>query len=361
MERTALFAQHIAWGGVPTEYYGWEIPAHYGDPLREYAAARTGAGLLDRSAWGRLALTGRDRAALLHRMSTNVVEGLQPGQGTATVLTSPTARIIERLILYVQGDRLLALTSPQNRGHIAQYLRGFVFWQDEVSIKDVGGEWGLLTLVGPTAAATVQATTGIVVSDLAHHYFRVGTIANTEIIIARTDPVAGDAFNVLAPTEQMEMVWDMLVQAGACPIGLAAWEILRVEAGIPAYGHELSEKVTPLDAGLLADINFNKGCYTGQEVVARMYNYEKMPKGLFGLRLSQPLAPGHEATVMLDGKPVGEVTSSVLSPSLGPIALAILRRAQISPGSVVSVIAADQQVTGQIVELPFVAEKQPIS
>lgn len=358
MERLVLHDYHLSHGGVWTAYFGWELPEHYGDPVGEYMAVRAGVGLMDRTAWGRLSLTGRDRMALLHRMSTNVVEGLLPGQGVATVLTSPTARIVERLILYTQEERLLALTAPPNRTRVAQYLRGYIFWQDEVSIGDLSGELGMLTLIGPRAAETIQTVAGVAVSDLPRHFYRLGSIAGAEALVARTDPIGGDAYNVLVPTEMLVAVWDALVKAGARPVGLSTWETLRVESGIPAYGRELTEKVTPLDAGLLADISLNKGCYTGQEVIARMYNYEKMPRGLYGLRLAHPLPSGKEATVVADGKPAGEVTSIAVSPSLGPLALAILRRALVSAGMEVTVQVADQSVAGQVVELPFISDQK---
>ncbi len=291
-------------------------------------------------------------------MSTNVVEGLLPGHGVATVLTTPTARIVERLILYAQEERLLAITAPQNRACVAQYLRGYVFWQDEVSIGDLSGELGMLTLCGPCAAETVRMAAGVTVSDLPRHFYRLGSIAGTDVLIARTDLIGGDAYNVLVPIEMLAAAWDALVGTGARPIGLSAWETLRVESGIPAYGQELTEKVTPLDVGLLADISFNKGCYTGQEVIARMYNYEKMPRGLYGLRLAQPLPSGEEAMVVADGKPAGAVTSVAVSPSLGPIALAILRRALVSAGMQVTVRTADRSIAAQVVELPFISDQK---
>jgi folate-binding protein YgfZ len=358
LERLALHDRHLSHGSVLTGYFGWELPEHYGDPVGEYLAARAGTGLIDRTAWGRLVLTGRDRAALLHRMSTNVVEGLLPGQGVATVLTSPTARIVERLILYAQEERLLAITAPQNRTRVAQYLRGYIFWQDEVHIGDLSGELGMLTLFGPRAAETVRTAAGVTVSDLLHHFCRLGFIAGAEALVARADPIGGDAYNVLVPIERLAAAWDALIEAGARPAGLSTWETMRVEAGIPAYGQELTEKVTPLDAGLLADISFNKGCYTGQEVIARMYNYEKMPRGLYGLRLAYPLPSGKEAAVVADGKPAGEITSVAVSPSLGPIALAILRRALVSAGTQVTVQTADRNIAALVVELPFISDQK---
>lgn len=353
MRRVVLHDVHVAHGGVLAERYGWGLPIHYGDPAGEYTAARTTTGLLDWSAWGRLILAGRDRAAFLHRLSTNVVEGLLPGQGVATVLTSPTARVIERLIVYAKPEHLLAVTAPQNPARVAKYLRGYIFWQDEVSVQDATAETGMLTLVGPRAAEVVRRATGLAVTGLARHHHLSGVIGGGEALMARGDPIAGDAYHVIIPAELLASAWDALVQAGARPVGLEAWEVLRVEAGMPAYGRELSERVTPLDVGLLSDISFNKGCYTGQEVIARMYNYEKMPRGLYGLRLAQPLPLDATPTVEADGKPIGEVTSAVVSPSLGPIALAILRRAQASVGAEVNVLINGQAVAAQVVSLPF--------
>jgi len=355
MGRVVLHDLHVAAGGVLAERDGWELPDHYGDPAGEYAAARELAGLIDHSAWGRLLLSGRDRANFLHRLSTNVVEGLLPGQGTATVLTSPTARVIERLIVYVQPERLWTVTAPQNHARVAQYLRGYIFWQDEVRIQDVSAETGMLTVVGPRAAEVIQKAMGITAATLPRHHHLPAGIGGAEALVARGDPLVGDTYHIIAPAEKLSLTWDLLTRAGARPIGLATWETLRVEAGLPAYGRELTGQVTPLDAGLLADISFNKGCYTGQEVIARMYNYEKMPKGLYGLRLARPLPSATKAMVEADGKPIGEVTSAVVSPSLGPIALAILRRAQASLGAEVTVVAEGATVTGRIVALPFVS------
>ena len=335
------------------EEEGWEQPSGYGELLQEYEAARGGAVLFDNSSAGIMFLNGPDGADLLNRISTNDVVGLAPGQGTATVLTTPTARIIARLLIYMEPEQLLVLTAAANREKVLSHLRRNIFFMDQVTVTDASDELGLMTVFGSRADDLLSQVAESEVGSLNHHHHIATKIAGVDVRIARAEAVIGDGFNILCSHEALTDLWTKMIEIGARPIGLEAYEILRVEAGVPAAGHELGGDTTPLDTALLDDISFSKGCYTGQEVIARMVNYDKMPRGLFGLRLASATTLPPPAPVEVGGKQAGQMTSIAQSPHHGTIGLAILRRAQAPAGTQVQVVTEGGRIAAEVVTLPF--------
>lgn len=325
-----------------------------------YTAALEGAAFIDESMAGRIFMRGRDRAELLHRLSTADIRRLKPGYGLRTVLTTPIGRIIDLLTVYALDDALLLETSLGQGALSYSHLRKNIFFNDQVTLEAAGRSHGQLRLVGQQAAALVAERTGVAVEQLPLHSTTTVTWAGAEVLLARSLPIGGQSFTLFVPAAHLDAVRADLLEAGAVQLSDQAFDILRIEQGYGAFGRELSQEYIPLETGLRDAISFSKGCYVGQEIIARMDSRGRMAKQLRGLRLSLPDA-GDPAEALgaltlptkldVDGKEAGDLTSVALSPRFGPIALAYVRSAHAEPGSRVGI--ANSALVGEVVALPF--------
>jgi folate-binding protein YgfZ len=324
--------------------------------LPGYDQALSTAALADEGASGRIYMHGRDRAELLQRLSTNDLLPLKPGQGAQTVLTTPIGRIIDLLTIHALDEALLLVTSPGQGPAVYGHLKQNIFFNDQVTLEPAGRALSQLALYGPQAGSLLADLGGGAPAGLALHATAELIIAGAAVRVARRRPIGGDGYTLYIPAAEAPAVRAALEAAGAAPLDEHSFEALRVEAGIPAFGRELSQEYIPLETGLVDAISFTKGCYVGQEIIARMESRGRLAKQMRGLRLS---APGGEAgasiaapsKLSVAGKEAGDLTSVVLSPRLGPIALAYVRSAHAEPGTVVGIEGSD--LVGEVVELPF--------
>ncbi len=360
MSYRVLREQQERLGGVFVSYDGLELAAHYGDGAVEYRAAMEDVAVIDTSAAGRFWVFERDRAALLHRMSTNDIESLQPGQGTQTVLTNHHGRIIDLLTVHVLRDELLVVTSPQQRTTVLGMMRKNIFFNDKIKLEDANTSVGQLSLYGPRSSEVLNKLAPVNVSDLELFSILTTQVGDARAWITRARPLGGDGFTLYANVEDLPLVWAGLLQAGAQPLGQAAFDVLRVEAGYAAYGRELSLEYIPLETGMWDMVSFQKGCYTGQEIIARMESRRRLAKQLRGLRLSGTLEvpAGNPAKLDVDGKEAGDLTSVIQSPRFGPVGLAYVRTAHATPGTQVGI--AGSTITGEVVALPFDTQVAPV-
>lgn len=315
---------------------------------QEYQALTQGAALIDRGMGDVIRLSDADRHDFLHRMTTNAINGLPPGRSVVTVLTSPTARILFVFTVLARQEELLLLPAPGQGGALARHLRGQIFFMDKVQLQDVGNEWARLRLVG-AQAATVAVACGLPAADLKPNDWRM----HEDVLALAQADYDLPGYELLVPASQHADLRSRLLAAGATPVASAAAEARRVELGRPAPGAELTEEVNPLEAGLAWTCADNKGCYTGQEIIARQITYDKVTKSLAGLRSATLLTPGSELRV--EGRSAGVVTSAAHSPALdAPIALAIVKRPYNQPGTTVQVVSDNATDDAQVVALPFV-------
>jgi folate-binding protein YgfZ len=292
-------------------------------------------GLLDQSERGKLALTGADRQAFLNGQVTNDVEALEPGQGCYAAFLTPKGKMLGDLRVLAGDDELLLDTERVALQALFDLVRRFSIGHD-VALHKRTVESGLLSLIGPGA----RAAAGAGALPEAEHSHVVSALAGRPVRLIATD--AG--VDVLCAAADTEAVAAALRGAGAVPIDESQAEVLRVERGRPRYGVDLDDSVIPQEAGLNdRAVSFTKGCYVGQETVARLFYKGKPNRHLRGIRLAGPVAPGTALT--LAGKEVGRVSSPVVSPRLGPVALALVRR-EAPPGTTLDDGSA-------VVELPF--------
>ena len=316
------------------------------DLASEYRTLKQGCGLIDRSERGKLALTGTERKSFLAGQVTNDIEGLTPGTGCyAAFLTHKGKMLGDLRVLDVEeddadGPALLLDTNRSTLQALFDLVRRFKIGYD-VELHKRTVQRGLLSLVGPQARAVAGAE-AVPVDEHAH---RPGELGGHPVRLIATDL----GIDVLCEADATDDVRAALIGAGAAPVSEEAAEILRVESGRPRYGADVDDSTIPQEAGLNARaVSFTKGCYVGQETVARLFYRGKPNRHLRGLKLSAPVAPGAE--LRLGERVVGRLTSSLVSPSFGPIGLALVRR-EAAPGDTLEV--AGGAATALVVELPF--------
>ena len=306
----------------------------------EYRALTEGCGLVDRAGRGRLALTGADRREFLHGQITNDIEGLEPGRGCYAALLTHKGKMLTDLRVLDLGDSLLLSCERAGLQELFNMIRRYKLGSD-VEVHKRTLEMGELSLIGPDARRIAGAGQ---LGPEEHDTLR-SEIAGHPVVLAATD-LGVDVFCDAAATEDVRAA---LLTAGAAEVTEAAAELVRVESGRPRYGADLDDSVIPQEAGLNERaVSFTKGCYVGQETVARLFYRGKPNRHLRGLKLSAPVEPG--TPLRLGEKEVGRITSVAVSPTRGPIALALVRR-QAEPGSTVA--AGDGEVSAEVVELPF--------
>lgn len=338
------------------EVGGFLSPEFFDDGGAGRRAARTGAGIVDLSPGGRIKITGSDRKDLLQRISASDLRPLEAGGFAPIVFVTPKGRIVDRALLLDRGDSLLLVTSPAGRARLAAWIRKYVLASD-VALTDVTEETAAFALTGPAAAELVKAIAGVGVSRLEAARFLSVPVGDVDTAIAPYDAMPS-AWIFLAETPGVLEVHERALAAGAAPIGLRDAEVLRVEAGIPADGHELTEDWNPWEARLEGSFSLQKGCYTGQEVLARLNTYDKIQKRLVGLRLGQGVPPAIPARVVRreadegQEREAGTLTSAVVSDRLGEtIGLAFVKLAWEAEGT--ELLAGDEQRRAVVTGLPF--------
>jgi folate-binding protein YgfZ len=296
-------------------------------------AAEAACAVADRSDLGRLIATGPDLLGLLQRLSTGDVKDLRPGEGRPTVLTNARGRIVERLFVHhLGGDGVLLVAGPGGAPRVLAHLGRFTF-SENTGLSDVTATTFAFALLGPRWAETAKAA-GI--PDLAPHGCSACLLAGARVHAARTNGFDAEGALVIGPTDASGRVRAALVDAansqGGGAIEADALEAWRILSGFPASGHELTEEHNPLEAGLREAVSFTKGCYVGQEVVARLNTYGKVSRVLVRLEL-EPGAPvpAPGAAVLQGGSPIGAVTSAIRPPGRpAPVALAYVKSRELS-------------------------------
>jgi folate-binding protein YgfZ len=306
----------------------------------EYRALTEGCGLVDRAGRGRLALTGADRREFLHGQISQDIETLEPGHGRYAALLTHKGKMLSDLRVLDLGDELLLSCERAGLQELFNMIRRYKLGSD-VEVHKRTLEMGELSLIGPRSRELAGADA---LGPAEHDNVRA-RIGGNDVVLVATDR----GVDVFCDAEATEGVRGALLAAGAAEVTEAAAEVVRVESGRPRYGVDLDENVIPQEAGLNERaVSFTKGCYVGQETVARLFYRGKPNRHLRGLRLSAPVEPG--TPLQLGEKEVGRLTSVVVSPAHGPIGLALVRR-QAEPGATLS--AGDGDVTAEVVELPF--------
>ena len=316
MKRTPLHQLHKSAGAVFTRLADWEVAGSFGDPVAEYAAATESAVVTDRSHIGRFRATGKDMLDLLNRLSSNKLEELPPGTGKGSILPTNKGRVIDLLHIFARDDHLLLLTSPQTRERIAEWIDLYTFLE-EASLEDVTESSAMLSVLGPQAADLLRRALDAPAAQMEPYGSLTVSVGGHDVTLLRSDPLRAPGFDLVVAAEHASELWETLVAQGAVPIGEDTLDLLRIEEGIPRYGAEMSEEMNPWEANLQEYINFEKGCYIGQEVILRLNTYKKVQRRLMALAFSEGAAVTAGDKLYKGEQQAGEVTSVAEHPASG--------------------------------------------
>jgi len=339
-------------GALRGERFGRSVVARFGDVAAEHGVLRSGCALLDAGFRGFGCLAGEDRTAFVQGMVSNDVARLAPGEGTHAAILTVQGRVVTDLRIYVL-DAAIWLDFPAHRLETGlATLEKYVVADDVEFVESPLSP--LVLLEGRNAATVFASAFGLAVDSLprcAHSEF---VFAGAPLRVAAVTHSGEPGFLVAGPQAVAPLLWDRARSAGAVPVGADALEIARVEAGIPLVDADMDESYLAPEVGLADAISFRKGCYIGQEVVERVASRGNVQKKLVGLRLDGTAAVPSQAALLADGKDAGFVTSCVVSPDLGVIALGYARRAVWDSGTRFDVATGDAIRSATVVDLPFV-------
>lgn len=323
------------------------VPLSFGNDDAARQAARSGVALCDRTHWGRIKLTGADRLTFLHNQSTNDFKRLKPGEGCDTVFVTSTARTIDLATAYVLEDAVLVLVSPNRHEHLLKWLDRYIFFGDQVTLTDVTEQTSTFSLIGSESSALLQQLGVEFPANAPYASHWLTTLAGQPVRIAVGSGLALEGYTLTVDRAAAAELWTACMDAGTTPLGDRVWERLRIEQGRPAPDHELTEDYNPLEAGLWQTISFDKGCYIGQETIARLDTYKGVKQQLWGIHLKHSIAPGTPIT--LNEEKVGTLTS-LTETEQGAFGLAYIRTK--AGGAGLHVQVGDTE--GDIVAVPFV-------
>lgn len=365
MQKTPFNARHRQLGAKMVGFSGWEMPLFYEGIIPEHRRVRQAVGVFDVSHMGEFRIRGAGAEAFLDHMVTNRVAGMEDGQALYTALCYDHGGTVDDLIVYRlgPGDYMVVV----NASNIA---KDFAWLQEHLdgmskggtsnkptTLEDVTHSTALLAVQGPKAPELIGRVAEAAVDDIAYYHFRRGRIAGEEATIARLGYTGEDGYELMFGAAGAEKVWAALERAGQDlglgPAGLGARDTLRFEAGFCLYGHELTESVSPLEAGIGFAVKLDKGDFVGGEALRRLKG-SGVPRHVVGVQMEGSRIARQGSVARRNGEEIGEVTSGMYSPTLdGPYALALVRRQAVSRGERVELVIRDQEFPGRIVDKPF--------
>ncbi|MFJ9040272.1 glycine cleavage system aminomethyltransferase GcvT [Streptomyces sp. NPDC102406] len=362
---TALDALHRSLGATMTDFAGWDMPLRYASEREEHNAVRTRAGLFDLSHMGEITVSGPDAVELLNFALVGNIGTVGVGRARYTMICRADGGILDDLIVYRLAETTYMVVANAGNAQtvldaLTERAEGF-----DAEVRDDRDAYALIAVQGPHSPAIVKSVTDADLDGLKYYAGLPGTVAGVEALIARTGYTGEDGFELFVAPADAEKLWQALTEAGAehglVPCGLSCRDTLRLEAGMPLYGHELTTELTPFDAGLGRVVKFEKTShaddFVGREALAAAAERAETapPRKLVGLVAGGRRVPRAGMPVVHEGQVIGEVTSGAPSPTLGkPIAMAYVDAAHAEPGTAgVGVDIRGTHEPYEVVALPF--------
>lgn len=357
-KETSLHGVHKGLGALFTDFAGWSMPVRYASELAEHKAVREAAGLFDLSHMAEIEVTGRQSAATLDYALVGNLSGVKPGRARYTMICDENGGVLDDLVVYRLADeKFLVVANAGNADVVAAALAERVAGFDAV-VDNRSEHVALIAVQGPKAVDIVGAVTDADLGALKYYASVPAVVKGHDVLLARTGYTGEDGFELYVPAGEASAVWRILSEAGEphglLPAGLACRDTLRLEAGMPLYGNELSLQLSPFEAGLGRVVKFEKpGDFVGKAALEELSKAD-VPRVRVGLKGAGRRAPRHGYTVLSGETEVGEVTSGALSPTLGyPIAMAYVDREHSEPGTELSVDIRGRIEPVEVVALPF--------
>jgi aminomethyltransferase len=359
---TALDAVHRSLGATMTDFAGWDMPLRYASERDEHNAVRTRAGLFDLSHMGEITVTGPQAAACLNFSLVGNIATIGVGRARYTMICQEDGGILDDLIVYRLGEsEYMVVANASNAQTVLDVITARADGFD-AEVRDDRDAYALLAIQGPESPGILASLTDADLDGLKYYAGLPGTVAGVPALIARTGYTGEDGFELFVEPQYAEKLWQALTEAGApvglVPCGLSCRDTLRLEAGMPLYGHELTTGLTPFDAGLGRVVKFEKaGDFVGREALSAAAERAATnpPRKLVGLIAAGRRVPRAGMAVVAGGEVIGEVTSGAPSPTLGrPIAMAYVDAAHAAPGTEgVCVDIRGAHEAYEVVALPF--------
>lgn len=337
LKKTCLHDLHVGLGALMSPFGGFDMPIQYAGIVEEHNAVRNSVGVFDVSHMGEVSVKGADAEKFVNHIFTNDVTPIEAGKVIYGMMLYPEGGVVDDLLVYKRGDNdLFLVINASNIGKDVAWIKDQAAGFD-VIIDDQSGYWGELAIQGPEAEKVMRDVLGIDGSDLSFYTFK--SIREPEyMIVSRTGYTGEDGFEVYASSETIRNYWQKLMDAGVQPCGLGCRDTLRFEAGLPLYGDELSEEITPIEAGLGMFVKLDKEDFIGREAIARQKE-TGVPRKIVGLEVEGQAIPRHGYEVLdVDGNVVGAVTTGYHSITLDKnIAMALVEAASSALGTALQV------------------------
>jgi aminomethyltransferase len=359
LKRTPLFDIHRELGARLVEFGGWEMPVQYTSIIEEHRAVRQRAGLFDVSHMGEFRVEGPNALEFLQGMVPNDVARLATNQAQYTQILRPDGGTLDDLIIYRLGDQrymvvVNASTTAKDWAWFSQHAAG----RAGLTLANVSDETGLMAVQGPRAQTILQPLTSTPLDAIKYYHCERGEVAGIPAVISRTGYTGEDGFELYCASADTPRLWRAVMSAGEphglLPAGLGARDTLRLEAGYCLYGHELTEEITPLEAGLGWTVKLDKGAdFVGREALARE-KQEGLRRKLVGVELRERGVPRAGYAILRVGQPIGELTSGTHCPTLDrAVGLGYVPREHAAVGTELAIQIRDRPVAATIVALPF--------
>ncbi|MDA8297053.1 MAG: glycine cleavage system aminomethyltransferase GcvT [Actinomycetota bacterium] len=366
--RSPLHAHHLGLGATMVPFAGWSMPLRYQSELVEHHAVRQAAGLFDLSHMGEVHCVGRQVAEALDFALVGAISALALGQARYTMLCAPDGGVLDDLVVYRLAEQHFLVVANAANTALVRASLAERFDRFDATVRDASIETALIALQGPVAATVLAPLAGADLSALGNYRCVPATVLDHEVLLARTGYTGEDGFELFVRAEQAPPLFEALALRGAAhgvvPAGLAARDSLRLEAGMPLYGHELSTARSPYAAGLGRVVRLDKpGDFVGRGALSERQH--ETGERLVGLSCPRPPSPRAEMAVQASaegdsGEPVGIVTSGAPSPTLGhPIAMAYVRTECAAVGTSLAVAARGRAIPVEVVPLPFYRRERP--
>ena len=359
LKRTPLYEEHLRRGARMVDFGGWDMPLQYTSIIEEHLATRERAGLFDVSHMGEIVVRGKAAKAALNRIVTNDLNLIRQYKVIYTLMLNKNGGVVDDLLVYmIDDDEFLLVVNASNTDKDYEWLKGNVAaFSADIEVNNRSADYGLLAVQGPSAQAILQKLAEFEVSGIKPFTFEFATLCGTEAIVSRTGYTGEDGFEIYCDSQHAEAIWNGLFAAGKeeglQPAGLGARDTLRFESALPLYGHEVSDSISPIEAGLGFFVKLGKGDFLGKDVVEKQA-VDGTGRRLAGIELLDRGVPRAGYRVEKDGEDVGFVTSGMHSPTFKKgLAMALLSVNAVQLDNDVDVVIRDKRVKAKIVKLPF--------
>jgi aminomethyltransferase len=350
--RTSLYDWHVSRGARLVEFGGWDMPVQYTSIIEEHNAVRTAAGLFDVSHMGRLSFAGPGALDLIQHVWSNDAASMQDFQVRYGLVCNERGGVRDDVLVYRWPHGWTMVVNASNRTKIVAWLQENKQGR-EVEVADQTAQTGMIAVQGPRAIELCRGLTDANPGQLGYYRAAATRYKGRDCILSRTGYTGEDGVEIVLPATHAVELCDELVARGVRPCGLGARDTLRLEAAMPLYGHELTEEIDPLQAGLGWAVKLEKGPFLGREAILRRRQDAARPVRA-GLELEGKRIAREGAAVVRDGRPVGQVSSGTFAPTLQKvIAMAYLDPASAVPGTAVTVEVRGREEPAKMVPLPF--------